>query len=159
MNATQFSIEQLAERLEKSVWTKGDIKRIYLNDEGYNTNKMSTKTYIYQREDGSFGVSCYIDCPSQPYSWIKSQQEEIVERVMRMVNREIASTVFVIECDNGYVDDNGDVVSIKDLSIKYHTYGNSEEPQSLIDKYWYKIPGVRVSEKSISELEAAQNEN
>lgn len=79
-----ISFEQLAEKLNGKLWTKGDLKRIYL-DRGYNTKKMSTKTYVYQREDGSFGVSCYIDCPSQTYAWIKSQQEEVIESVEKSI--------------------------------------------------------------------------
>lgn len=75
-----LSLEQLAEKLNGKLWIKEDKKRIYL-DRGYNTKKMSTKTYVYQREDGSFGVSCYIDCPSQAYQWIQSQQEEVIKGV------------------------------------------------------------------------------
>jgi hypothetical protein len=67
------------------------MKRIYV-DAGWNTKKMSTKTYIYQREDGTFGVSCYIDCPSQPMAWIKSQQAEIItsleNRIDNIINGE-----------------------------------------------------------------------
>lgn len=82
MNATikTISIEALAEKINGKLWVKGDVKRIYL-DCGYNTKKMSTKTYVFQRQDGTFGVSCTIDCPSQPYQWIKSQEEEIKESV------------------------------------------------------------------------------
>lgn len=74
---TQVTIEQLAEKLNKTVWVKGDLKRIYLNDAGYNTKKMSTKTFIFQTEDGEFKVSCRIECPSQSYQWIDSQEEEV----------------------------------------------------------------------------------
>lgn len=80
-----ISIEKLAEKLNGKLWIKGDMKRIYL-DEGYNTKKMTTKTYVYQREDGTFGVSCYIDCPSQPMAWIKSQQEEVIEYVENRID-------------------------------------------------------------------------
>jgi len=83
-----LTIEQLAEALKGKLWVKGDLKRIYL-DKGYNTKKMSTKTYVYQREDGTFGVSCYIDCPSQPWNWIKSQQDEIIERVEESIEAAI----------------------------------------------------------------------
>jgi hypothetical protein len=77
----KMTLEILAEKLNGKVWIKGDMKRVYL-DRGYNTKKMSTKTYIYQKEDGTFGVSCYIECPSQPLSWIKSQQVETINAVM-----------------------------------------------------------------------------
>ena len=76
MKTTTVTIEKLAERFNQKVWVKGDLKRIYLNDEGYNTKKMSTKTFIYE-QDGQFIVSCFIECPSQPYQWIQSQVEEV----------------------------------------------------------------------------------
>lgn len=87
MNNT-ITIEQLAEKLDGKLWIKGDMKRIYL-ERGYNTKKMTTKTYVFQREDGTFGVSCYIDCPSQPFQWIKSQQQEVVEGVEASIERAI----------------------------------------------------------------------
>ncbi len=80
MNTKSVTIEQLAERFNQTVWVKGDLKRIYLNDEGFNTKKMSTKTFIYEK-DGEFIVSCHIECSSQPYQWIKSQEQEVKESV------------------------------------------------------------------------------
>ena len=80
MNTRNVTIEQLAERSNQTVWVKGDLKRIYRNDEGYNTKKMSTKTFIFEK-DGEFIVSCRIECPSQPYQWIQSQEEEVKESV------------------------------------------------------------------------------
>lgn len=81
-----LTIEQLAEKLGGKLWIKGDLKRIYL-DRGYNTKKMSTKTYVYQREDGTFGVKCSIDCPSQAFQWIESQENEVVESVKLSIER------------------------------------------------------------------------
>lgn len=80
METKSVTLEQIAERFNQTVWVKGDIKRIYLNDEGYNTKKMSTKTFIYEK-DGEFIVSCRIECPSQPYKWIQSQEEEVKESI------------------------------------------------------------------------------
>lgn len=80
MNTKNVTLEQLAVRFNLTVWVKGDLKRIYLNDEGYNTKKMSTKTFIFEK-DGEFIVSCNIECPSQPYQWIQSQEEEVKEGV------------------------------------------------------------------------------
>lgn len=80
MNTKNVTLEQLAERFNQTVWVKGDLKRIYLNDEGYNTKKMSTKTFIFEK-DGEFIVSCRIECPSQPYQWIRSQEEEVKEGI------------------------------------------------------------------------------
>jgi hypothetical protein len=81
MSTSNITIEQLAEQLGQTIWTKGDLKRIYLNDAGWNTKKMSTKTFIFQTEDGEFKVSCRIECPSQPYQWIQSQEEEVKESI------------------------------------------------------------------------------
>ncbi len=72
------TIETLAEKLEGKLWVKGDLKRIYL-DSGYNTKKMSTKTYVYQKENGTYVVVCNTDCPSQNSNWIKSQENQIIE--------------------------------------------------------------------------------
>ena len=93
---TTITIEQLAERLNEKVWSKGDLKRIYLNDEGYNTKKMSTKTFIWQDEEGEFKVSCRIDCPSQPDAWIESQEQEVKDRVYENINSIVSDDVFVV---------------------------------------------------------------
>jgi hypothetical protein len=90
MKNSQVTIEQLAEKLNKTLWVKGDLKRIYLNDAGWNTKKMSTKTYIFQTEDGEFKVSCRIDCPSQPYQWIQSQEEEVKEGIYKDIEHALA---------------------------------------------------------------------
>jgi len=87
---TQVTIEQLAEKLNRTVWVKGDLKRIYLNDAGWNTKKMSTKTYIFQNENGEFKVSCRIECPSQPYQWIQSQEEEVKEGIYKDIEHALA---------------------------------------------------------------------
>ncbi|MDY3362631.1 hypothetical protein PG623_01310 [Riemerella anatipestifer] len=75
-----ITIEQLAEKLNGNLWTKGNLKRIYL-DRGWNTRKMRTSAFIFQNNDGQFIVSCKIECPSQPYQWIKSQEEQIKENI------------------------------------------------------------------------------
>ena len=74
-----LTIEQLAKEFNQTVWVKGDLKRIYLN-EGHNTKKMTTKTFIYEK-DGRFFVKCTIDCPSQTEQWIEKQEELIKEKV------------------------------------------------------------------------------
>ena len=40
----------------------------------------SFKTFIFEK-DGEFIVSCRIECPSQPYQWIQSQEQEVKEGV------------------------------------------------------------------------------
>lgn len=96
---TQISIEQLAQKLNKQLWVKADLKRIYMNDAGYNTKKMSTKTFIWQDENGEFKVSCKIDCPSQPYQWIESQEEEVRQSILDKIDEALATEVFVIKVE------------------------------------------------------------
>jgi len=88
MTTQNVTLEQLAEKLGYTVWSKDDLKRIYLNDEGYNTKKMSTKTFIFEK-DGEFIVSCRIDCPSQAIQWIDSQEQEIKDSVYKRIERAI----------------------------------------------------------------------
>lgn len=82
-----ISIYELADKMNATVWEKGSMRRIYLNDEGYNTKKMSTKTFIWQDENNDFRVSVHIECPSQPYQWIKSQEQEVREWVEEKIER------------------------------------------------------------------------
>jgi hypothetical protein len=82
------TLEQLAAKLNGKIWQKENLKRVYLNA-GYNTKKMSTKTYIFQDENGNFKASCYIDCPSQDYNWIKSQQQEVISSVEARIEQAI----------------------------------------------------------------------
>jgi len=111
----EITIEALAEKLNGKMWVKGDLKRIYL-DRGYNTKKMSTRTYVYQKENGNFGVSCYIDCPSQPHQWIKSQQEEIIESVENDIEEAMATSYFSIQDKNTglYLSGSDDVFDVLD---------------------------------------------
>jgi len=80
-----ITLEQLAEKLNGKFWTKGELKRVYI-ERGYNTKKMSTKTYVHE-VNGNFKVNVYIDCQSQGYNWIKSQQEQIIESVENEIYR------------------------------------------------------------------------
>ena len=112
MSQVQISIEELAVRFGTTVWSKGDKKRIYL-DRGYNTKKMSTKTYVYQNEDGSYDVACYIECPSQPYEWIKSQQQEVIEGVKDDLNDMLSDTAYILTNEaEEFVDYKGVVVDL-----------------------------------------------
>lgn len=79
------TIYELAERLGKRVWESDNIRRIYMDDAGYNTRKTSTDVFIWQDGD-TFKVSCYIDCPSQSYAWIVSQKRIIIDNVTHAIN-------------------------------------------------------------------------
>lgn len=111
--ATQISLKELAEKLNGSkYWEKGDLKRIYL-DEGYNTKKMSTKTFIWQDESGSFKVSCKVECPSQPWQWCKSQEDEVKASVESRIEYVLSNTCFIMTNDNGDpIDEDGEIVAL-----------------------------------------------
>jgi hypothetical protein len=79
------TIYELAERLGKRVWESDNIRRIYMDDAGYNTRKTSTDVFIWQDGD-TFKVSCYIGCPSQSYAWIVSQKRIIIDNVTHAIN-------------------------------------------------------------------------
>lgn len=74
-----LTLEQLSEKLKGKLWEKGDLKRIYL-DRGYNTKKMSTKTYV-EEVNGEFIVKCFVDCASQSWNWIENQQNDVIDQV------------------------------------------------------------------------------
>lgn len=113
---TTITIEQLAEKLNGNLWIKGDMKRIYL-DEGHNTKKMSTKTYVFQNAKGDYIVSCNIDCPSQHDNWISSQEDEIIasverriEQILRIASLELVDSKIISKREIGvmvYVSENG----------------------------------------------------
>lgn len=125
---TTISIEQLAEKLNGKLWTKGELKRIYL-DEGYNTKKMTTKTYVYQNEAGEFKVSCHIDCPSQAWQWIKSQEDEIKTSVARTIENIIAQAQLTL-------------VDFRELTekpgIMVHVRFANEEPVWYTEEHFYE---------------------
>lgn len=119
MSQSTITLEELAVKLDGKLWIKGDMKRIYL-DRGYNTKKMSTKTFVFQQEDGRFGVSCYIDCPSQAHQWIKSQQQEVIDSVMEDIDEATSETAYIIVNDeNRIVNWKGEVVDLDDAQGFY----------------------------------------
>ena len=127
-----MTIEQLAEKIGGNLWTKGSLKRIYL-DRGYNTKKMQTKTFIWQNEDGEFLVSCRIECPSQPYEWINSQQEIVKESVYEDLEKILSEKAFVITNEKGEVcDDSGNSVELNHYSVK--VFYSKEKAEEYIDE-------------------------
>jgi hypothetical protein len=75
---TNSTIDQIAELLGKTVWAG---KRIYMNNVGYNTKKMSTKAFYYL-ENNEVKASVYVDCDNQPLDWCKSQAEQFRASMM-----------------------------------------------------------------------------
>ena len=111
---TGITLESLAAALNGKLWIKGDMKRIYL-DRGYNTKKMSTKTYVYEK-DGQFHVSCFIECDSQPFAWIKSQQQNVIESVQADIEEAINPTEEVEEVSAPIVQTAPVVVEVKEAT-------------------------------------------
>lgn len=110
-----ITLKELAAQIGGKYWEKGDLKRIYL-DRGHNTKKMSTKTYVYQGENGQFKVNCFVDCPSQPYQWCTSQAEEVKDNVWSDIQEAIAEKVYIVKIINeNTVDKNNEVTALNDL--------------------------------------------
>lgn len=87
------SLSELADALGKKAnvkpWEKNGKQRLYFNNIGYNTKKMSTKAWI-EIQDGQAYAIVNIDCPSQPSQWISNQQDEAkayMQRYVRYIRR------------------------------------------------------------------------
>lgn len=121
------TLEQLAEKLNGNLWIKGDMKRIYL-DRGYNTKKMSTKTFVFQDESGDFKVSCRVDCPAQPWQWCKSQEDEIKESVYEQIEEALSETVYILtDTDGRMIDWQNNQVALNDCSYELTENAANEE--------------------------------
>lgn len=81
---TQLTTSQLAELLGKKVWSGNGQERIYFNNVGYNTKKMSTKAFIYI-QDGEIKASAFVQCFNQPTSWCQQRAEEAKETMLEQV--------------------------------------------------------------------------
>lgn len=91
-----ITLQELATKLNGKFWSKDGKERVYL-DRGYNTKKMSTKTYVEVRND-EFSVRCFIDCPSQNNNWIDSQKQEVIDSVNDQIEQIIrVSTLELVE--------------------------------------------------------------
>ena len=74
----------LGRKTNVKAWEKNGKRRLYFGSYGYNTKKMNTNAYIDLR-DGKAFAAAIIDCPSQPSSWIQSQEQEIRDRLQKYV--------------------------------------------------------------------------
>ncbi len=114
-----LTIEQLAEKLNGNLWVKGNLKRIYL-DKGYNTKKMSTKTFVFQNENGDFVVSCKVECSSQPWQWCKSQEDEVKESVYEQIEEILSDIAYIMTDKEGnYLDYAGKVTELNNSQYYY----------------------------------------
>lgn len=132
-----IKIERLAELMSYTLWSKGDMKRIYLNDVGYNTKKMSTKAFIFEKH-GQFLVSCRIECPSQDINWIKSQEEEVMEsiysKIEDVVSMEVSDKIYVIAKNDKFINFCEKEVSIGELKDdEYEFYSEKKANEALCE--------------------------
>lgn len=74
----------IGKKTNVKAWEKGDKKRLYFQGVGYNTKKMTTNVFIEVSGDAPY-LSVRINCPSQPYSWIASQEAEVKEQMQKYV--------------------------------------------------------------------------
>ena len=138
MKTQNVTLEELAEKLNGNLWVKGDMKRIYL-DKGHNTKKMSTKTFVWQDENGNFKVSCRIECPSQSYQWIKSQENEVKELVHSQIDEiveEITSDhVYVLTNNSGdFIDYFNNIFEAGDPLYENDVYFSIERAEKVIEE-------------------------
>lgn len=152
-----ITLEQLAEELKGNLWVKGDLKRIYL-DKGWNTKKMSTKTFVWQDENGDFKVSCRIECPSQGYQWIKSQEDKVKESVYEHISEILAETVYIIVNEKGeYCDELLNPCSLNDCCLKFF-YSEEKAEEFIDDEFSSDLKYIEMSKKDfIAEIERLDN--
>ncbi|MFT4061078.1 MAG: hypothetical protein QM642_01830 [Edaphocola sp.] len=148
-----ITIEQLAEKLNGNLWIKGDLKRIYL-DEGHNTKKMTTKTFVWQDENGAFKVSCKVECPSQPWEWCKSQEDKVTAYVENQIEAALSDTIYIMADKEGnYLDCAGKKCGLH----RSQTYRTQKEAEKELgncadfDKY-VEMP-ISDFEKEVERLE------
>lgn len=79
-NTNQLIVTALGKTLNVKLWEKGTLCRLYINNVGYNTKKMSTKAHI---DLNSFRVVVNIECHSQPSQWIASQEAEVEQSLAK----------------------------------------------------------------------------
>lgn len=137
-----ITLTQLSEEFKGNLWEKGDNKRLYL-DRGYNTKKMKTTTYVYE-QNGGFIVKCFIDCPSQSYEWIKSQQEEVIlyveGQIEELINPSDEEVVIVEKKDKGT-----DIVDSSELISSFIQLGSTTSfifTNELKERFTVKLFGT-----------------
>lgn len=160
----KITIEELAVKLNGKMWTKGDLKRIYL-DRGYNTKKMSTKTYVEETSEGNFNVKCFVECPSQDYNWCASQAEMVIESVDKEI-AEATVTEYYLVMNNEtalFVDDCGTDKAMNDIygSDLHHSRRAAERfiENELNGNYSVQQISRVAFDRQVAELDAIEKAN
>lgn len=137
----QITLQELATKIEGNYWEKGDLKRVYL-ERGHNTKKMSTKTYVTVDPNGGFKVVCKVDCPSQPWQWCQSQENEVIESVLTQIDQVIALQDVTLVKYKHLVESEGFMVYVKqgDADPIWYTESQFDEkfgkyPESVFPEY------------------------
>ena len=88
INNQRLTLEKLCEMLPGcSIWEKNGMRRAYIR-RGHQTGKMSTKAWIEESGD-EFVIACFVECPSQTLAWIKSQEERVIDSVIRDIQEDV----------------------------------------------------------------------
>ena len=155
----KITIEELAVKLNGKMWTKGDLKRIYL-DRGHNTKKMSTKTYVEETSEGNFNVKCFVECPSQDYNWCASQAEMVIESVDKEI-AEATVTEYYLVINNEtamFIDDCGNEKAMNDIyaSDLHHSRRAAERfiEKELNGNYSVQLISREAFDRQVAELDA-----
>lgn len=160
----KITIEDLAVKLNGKMWTKGDLKRIYL-DRGYNTKKMSTKTYVEETSEGNFNVKCFVECPSQDYNWCASQAEMVIESVDKEIAEATVTEYFLVinEDTAKFVDDCGTDKAMNDIygSDLHHSRRAAERfiEKELNGNYSVQQISRVAFDRQVAELDAIEKAN
>ncbi len=160
----KITIEDLAIKLNGKMWTKGDLKRIYL-DRGYNTKKMSTKTYVEETSEANFNVKCFVECPSQDYNWCASQAEMVVESVDKEIAEATVTEYFLVMNEDTalFVDDCGTDKAMNDIygSDLHHSRRAAERfiEKELNGNYSVQLISREAFDRQVTELDAIEKAN
>lgn len=161
------TLDQLNEKLNGKIWEKAGKKRIYL-DKGHNTKKMKTTTYVEQNENGEFVVKCFIDCPSQNWNWIKSQQEKVIEGVEEDIETILNPKQEISEVEEVEITTVERIVKKSDIVVDFYeldkevVFKLKEELNSFFSKEFFATPfqkpfdnySFKISKKEIKNVES-----
>lgn len=69
------------------VWEKGDLKRFYVTEcqqtSIFNTKKCKQSVYV---DLSTSEVKCFTTCDSQSFSWIKNENQRVINAISNVLN-------------------------------------------------------------------------
>ena len=147
-----ITLEELNLKLNGKIWTKGDLKRIYLN-RGFNTQKVKTNTYV-EIVDGIFVVKCFVECNDQGFKWCKSQEQMVIEGVEKTIREYLATGFYYVLENDEIVDDTAEAKKITDLYVGGGFYLSAAVAQKFIDGEGLKKATIAfISKTALKEAE------